>query len=51
MIKKALAIKDRKIPREWTDRYVPTEIERKAAAEDEFTKMSLLFPFCPSAFV
>ena len=37
----AQAIKDRKIPREWTDRYVPTEIERKAAAEDEFTKIEL----------
>ena len=37
----AQAIKDRKIPREWTDRYVPTEIERNAAAEDEFTKIEL----------
>ena len=37
----AQAIKDRKIPKEWTDRYVPTEIERKAAAEDEFTKIEL----------
>ena len=37
----AQAIKDRKIPREWTDRYVQTEIERKAAAEDEFTKIEL----------
>ena len=37
----AQAIKDRKIPKEWTDRYVPTEIERKVAAEDEFTKIEL----------
>ena len=34
----AQAIKDRKIPKEWTDRY---ENERKAAAEDEFTKIEL----------
>ena len=34
----AQAIKDRKIPKEWTDKYVPTENEIKAAAEDEFTK-------------
>ena len=37
------AIKDRKIPKEWTDRYVPTKNERKAVAaeEDEFTKIEL----------
>ncbi len=35
----AQAIKDRKVPKEWTDRYVPTEDERKAATEDEFTKI------------
>jgi len=34
-------IKDRKIQKELTDRYVPTEKERKAAAEDEFTKIEL----------
>jgi hypothetical protein len=33
--------KDRKIPKEWTDRYVTTKNERKAAAEDEFTKVKL----------
>ena len=28
----AQAIKDRKIPREWTDRYVPTEILEKGSS-------------------
>ena len=37
----AQAIKDRKIPIEWTDRYIPTEDERKVSAEDEFTKIEL----------
>ena len=37
----AQAIKDRKIPKEWTDRYVSTENERKAAAEDAITKIEL----------
>jgi len=36
----AQVIKDRKIQKELTDRYVPTENERKAA-EDEFTKIEL----------
>ncbi len=37
----AQAIKDKNISEEWTDRYVPTEDERKTAAEDELTKIEL----------